>query len=177
MRMRSTTPLGGLFLALWALMVGADYYAPWFVLPDVVMVTALYVFLFIPQLPLWRWLLPTSLLMDVASGSPFGFHALFYALAALMALPFPNIWRMAAPIVSVLVLGALAFALQVVRCLLFFLWQGGPAPPGWGLAAASTTARWRCRRFARPAAWGWPTIRPRPARGRRMSGTCRCRCC
>ena len=82
MRMRSTTPLGGLFLALWALMVGADYYAPWFVLPDVVMVTALYVFLFIPQLPLWRWLLPTSLLMDVASGSPFGFHALFYALAA-----------------------------------------------------------------------------------------------
>ena len=131
MRMRSTTPLGGLFLALWALMVGADYYAPWFVLPDVVMVTALYVFLFIPQLPLWRWLLPTSLLMDVASGSPFGFHALFYALGALMALPFPGIWRMAAPIVSVLVLGALAFALQVVRCLLFYLWQGVPAPPGW----------------------------------------------
>ena len=103
----------------------ADYYAPWFVLPDVVMVTALYVFLFIPQLPLWRWLLPTSLLMDVASGSPFGFHALFYALAALMALPFPNIWRMAAPIVSVLVLGALAFALQWCACLLFFLWRGG----------------------------------------------------
>ena len=61
-------------------MVGADYYAPWFVLPDVVMVTAVYVFLFIPQLPLWRWLLPTSLLMDVASGSPSVFMRFFMRL-------------------------------------------------------------------------------------------------
>ena len=131
MRMRNTSPLGGLFLLLWALMVGADFYAPWFVLPDVVMVAALYLFLFVSQLPLWRWLLPVSLLMDVASASPFGFHALFYALGALMVSPFPGIWRMAAPVVSVMVLCLLAFALQVLRCLLFYLWQGVPAPPGW----------------------------------------------
>ena len=48
MRMRSTTPLGGLFLLLWALMVGADFYAPWFVLPDVVMVAALYLVVYKP---------------------------------------------------------------------------------------------------------------------------------
>lgn len=90
MRMRSSYPVGLLFVLLWALMVGADFYASWFVLPDVVVIVALYFFLFVPQLPLWRWLLPVSLLMDVASTAPFGFHALFYALAALMSLPFPG---------------------------------------------------------------------------------------
>lgn len=131
MRTRSSYPVGLLFMLLWALMVGADFYASWFVLPDVVIVTALYLFLFVPQLPLWRWLLPVSLLMDVAAATPFGFHALFYALAALMSLPFPGVWRMAAPAVSVLVLCLLAFALQVLRCLMLFAWQGVPAPPGW----------------------------------------------
>ena len=43
-----------------------------------------------------------------------------------MALPFPNNFgAWAAPIVSVLVLGVLAFALQVVRCLALFLVAGG----------------------------------------------------
>jgi len=56
---------------------------------------------------------------------------LIATFGALMVSPFPGIWRMAAPVVSVMVLCLLAFALQVLRCLLFYLWQGVPAPPGW----------------------------------------------
>ncbi|MDO4642813.1 MAG: rod shape-determining protein MreD [Cardiobacteriaceae bacterium] len=131
MRVRSSMHLGLLLFFLWAMMLVMDFYVPWFVLPDVIVIVVLYVFLFVPQLPLWRWVLPISLLMDVASDSPFGFHALFYTLAALMSLPFPKIWRMVAPIVGVFVLCLLAIVLQILRCLLLFLWQGIPASPGW----------------------------------------------
>lgn len=124
--------LSGIFLLFWwAVMLAADFFFAWFKLPDAVLAGVLYWFVLCPAQPLWRWVLPVSLLMDVAADVPLGFHALLYTLAALAVLPLLDIWRSSAPVVAVFIVIGVALLLQILRCLLHFFLSGIPAPSGW----------------------------------------------
>lgn len=128
-------------------MLAADFFFAWFKLPDAVLAGVLYWFVLFPEQPLWRWVLPVSVLMDVAADVPLGFHALFYTLAILAILPVLDFWRSSAPVVALTLVVVMALLLQILRCLLHFFLSGIPAPSGWWL-----TGFWQAAVFL-PVHW------------------------
>lgn len=119
-----------LFLA-WAIMVFAAFFIPFPLLPDVIVVIAVYLCCFVPEVPQWRCVLPVSLLMDMAAHVFFGFHGLLYALVALSVVPLRRSWQYASFFERAIAVVSLSIVFQLAKFLLYFLVAGIPAPPGW----------------------------------------------
>lgn len=130
-----------LFLA-WATMVFAAFFIPFPLLPDVVVVIAVYLHYFVPAVPQWRCVLPVSLLMDMAAHVFFGFHGLLYAVAALSVAPVRRSWQYASFFERSIAVVAISIAFQVAKFLLYFLVAGIPVPPGWYQTIAAQIVIW-----------------------------------
>lgn len=129
--MRFFFPIWFLFFAAWAVMTFAAFFIPWPLLPDVVVVMAVYLHYFVPAVPRWRCLLPVSLLMDMAAHVFFGFHGLLYGVTALAVAPVRRFWQRAHFFEKTICVVAVSVAFQVAKFLLYFLAADIPAPSGW----------------------------------------------
>lgn len=120
-----------LFLGGWAATVLVSFWVPWILLPDLLMVMMIYLYYYAPQSPLWRCLLPISLLMDLSVQVPFGFHGLLYVLVAGLAFPLRQYWRVCSFVEQMLAVLLMAVFYPLIRFLLIYLLFGISAPAGW----------------------------------------------
>lgn len=126
----------------WAVMMLMDGFMAWFAVPDLVLLWWLAIF-FQPQvLPLWRKVLPFSLLLDVSAAVPLGFYAMYYSLLALMLLPAQR-WARWRTLGQVWLLAGLAMCVAVLlRALLLYMVLGLATPTGWGVGVALQIVCW-----------------------------------
>lgn len=119
------------FLLAWVVMVVAAFFRTWFLLPDLLLPVILYLFYYYPSVPLWRCLIPVSLLMDLAGQVSFGFHGLLFTITAFVAFPLRPYWQMVSVFEQIAGMICLSIGFQVVRFLLLYMIEGIPAPQGW----------------------------------------------
>ncbi|MDO4435610.1 MAG: rod shape-determining protein MreD [Cardiobacteriaceae bacterium] len=124
-----------LLLLAWLSMLVAKFFVSWFVLPDMVLMVAVVLFFAQPVQPLWRILLPISLLSDVAAGTYLGYHAAFYVLVLLLCYRLKLLWFEASLLVRTVLLVVMSGVVQVLRCLLLYLLMDIVAPKGWAWGA------------------------------------------
>lgn len=115
----------------WALTIVAVFFRPIFLLPDVLMLAMLYLFYFSPQVKLWRYLLPISLLMDLAAQVVLGFHGILYLSFAIIIFPLRPYWQVLSLFEQVMGIICTAVGFQILRYLFLYLIEGIPAPAGW----------------------------------------------
>lgn len=129
--MRYGLPLFIFFLACWAVMVLGAFFRPWLLLPDICMVATIYVFYFAPKAPIWRCLLPITLLMDIGANVCFGFHGLLYVLTAAAVFPLRPYWQITSVFEQLIGMILVASGFTVLQFLLLYVLEGIPAPVGW----------------------------------------------
>lgn len=120
-----------LLFGAWLLMVVLKFFVAWFALPELVLMTAVVLFFAQPLVPIWRALLPLSLLSDVATGSYLGYHAGFYVLVLALCYRLRPLWFEASLMTRAIVLVVMSGAVQVLRCLLLYVLMDIVAPNGW----------------------------------------------
>lgn len=146
------------FLALsgaWLMMLFGDWFLPWFVLPDLVMLVWIALRFAFAAAPLWPPLLLVSLFMDIAAQTPLGFHALVQALCALLLLPGMARLRLSSGVEQLVVMAFVAVFAALGKGLLLYVLLGMPMPVGWPLGVFVQMLLWP---FAR--AFGEALMRP-----------------
>lgn len=106
------------------------------------MVAIVYLYYFAPKVPLWRCLLPITLLMDIAANVCFGFHGLLYALTALVVFPLRPYWQITSVFEQLVGMIFLTIGYTVVKFLMLYILEGIPAPSGWLWTAAMLILVW-----------------------------------
>lgn len=141
--------------AAWLLMLLGDWFLPWFVLPDLVMLAWIALRFAFAAAPLWPPLLLVSLFMDVDAQVPLGFHALVQAVCALLLLPGMARLRLSSGVEQLTVLAFVAVLAALGKGLLLYVMLGMPMPTGWPLGVFVQIFLWP---FAR--ALGEALMRP-----------------
>lgn len=119
--------------AAWLLMLLGDWFLPWFVLPDLVMLAWIALRFAFVTAPLWPPLLLVSLFMDVGAQVPLGFHALVQGGCALLLLPGMARLRLSSGVEQLLVMAVMAIFAALGKGLLLYVMLGMPMPTGWPL--------------------------------------------
>lgn len=121
------------FFILWAVMLIIAFFVSWSRCPDLLVIGLVYAYFFNPDAPVWRALLPVSLLCDFAGHVPLGMHGVWYALAALVTFPLWRYWTVASTFERLAGIIGFCTLFQVVKCISMYIVLGIPAPNMWYL--------------------------------------------
>lgn len=117
--------------AAWLLMLLGDWFLPWFVVPDMVLLAWIALRFALDSVPLWAPLLFVSVLLDVSAGTGLGFHALVYALCALLILPGMRHVRLSSGVEQLVILAGISIVAALAKGILLYVLDGIPMPLGW----------------------------------------------
>lgn len=140
MTLKSTTWL--MLFAAWLVMLMMDWFFPWFVLPDMVLLMWVALLFVWDDVPLWSPVLFVSVLMDVSANVGFGVHGLTYGICALAVLPIVRNMRLASGIEQLFVLFGISVIAIGFKGVLLYVVEGVPRSPGWALAIVFQVMLW-----------------------------------
>lgn len=118
-------------LSGWAVQMLLAVFAPWIVLPDILVVMMVYLYFHAPTLPIWRYLLPVSLLADMAASVWLGFHGLLYTIMAFALFPMRRFWIVSSTFEQIAAMIVTSVCFVILKFLLFYLVMRVPAISGW----------------------------------------------
>lgn len=145
--MRSFLVIFCLFFVEWLLTAFVHYYLPWVLLPDLFLVSIVYLRFVAPQLPVWRTLLPISLLMDMGAAVPLGFHGLLYVVVAFVAYGIRAYWQRAPVFEQLLAVTIISAGFIIVKFMAYYFLFGIPAPHDWYWTLLAQIAIWPFVRY------------------------------
>ena len=129
-------------LGAWLLMLFADWFLPWFVVPDMVLLTWIALIFALESVPLWLPLACISLMLDVSAGVNFGFHGVVYGLCAVMLLPGMRHMRLSSGVEQLVTIFGISIVAALVKGVLLYVVAGIPMPLGWVLAVGVQMLLW-----------------------------------
>ena len=129
-------------LAAWFIMLMMDWFFPWFILPDTVLLMWIALLMAFNAAPLWPALLAVSLLMDLSANVGLGFHALAYGICALPVLLTMQQMRLASGVEQLIMIALFSALAAIAKGILLYVGEGIPMPSGWVLAVGVQMMLW-----------------------------------
>lgn len=126
----------------WFVMLMGDWFLPWFIVPDTVLLVWIALIVTFESVPLWPALLAVSLLMDLSAEVGLGFHALAYGVCALPVLLAAPQMRLASGVEQLVLLAVFSALAAIVKGVVLYVVEGIPMPPGWVLAVGVQMMLW-----------------------------------
>ncbi|MDO5090073.1 MAG: hypothetical protein Q4D61_00870 [Cardiobacteriaceae bacterium] len=142
-------------LGAWLAMMLGDWFFPWLVLPDLVLLAWIALVFAFAAVPLWPAVAFVSVLLDVSADVPLGLHGLAYALCAFLLLPGMRRLRLSSGVEQLTVIAFISVCAALVKGILLYVLVDMPMPVGWPLGVFVQMLLWP---FAR--ALGEALMRP-----------------
>lgn len=140
MNLKSTTWV--MLLCAWFVMLAADWFLPWFVLPDMLLLMWVALLFALDGVPLWPPLLLISVLADLSVNVGLGFHGLVYGICALPTLLIVRQMRQASGVEQLIVLLGISILAAIAKGILLYVVEGIPMPSGWVVAVGIQMMLW-----------------------------------